>query len=127
MKFNFKTLAAFISLSALMTGCSNDAGNGSSPLLDTSGKTTVSADNSKDSASAPAEKNEGLTSPSAENVTCSVKLSDSGITVNGSGAKVSGKTVNIPPKRVIFALSFEPRCKVNPNGFINQMLLVHLD
>lgn len=95
MKFNFKTLAAFISLSTLMTGCSNDAGNGSSPLLDTSGKTTVSADNSKDPTSAPAEKNEGLTSPAAENVTCAVKLSDSGITVNGSGAKVSGKTVNI--------------------------------
>lgn len=84
MKFNFKTLAAFISLSALMTGCSNDAGSGSSPLLNTNDKTTVSV-----------EKNEGLTSPSAENVTCTVNLSDSGISVNGSGAKVSGKTVNI--------------------------------
>lgn len=84
MKFNFKTLAAFISLSALMTGCSNDTGSGSSPLLNTNDKTTVSAG-----------KNEGLTSPSAENVTCAVNLSDSGITVNGSGAKVSGKTVNI--------------------------------
>lgn len=85
MKFDFKTLAAFISLSAIMTGCANDStGSGSSPLLNTADKTTVSEES---------ESSKSSEAPAATD--CKITLSSDGASVNGNGAEFSDKTIRI--------------------------------
>ncbi len=85
MKMSFKTLAAFVSLSALMTGCTNDsAGGGSSPLLNVSDKTTVSTVSETETSSQ---------APSAAG--CTITLSENGAEIKGSGAAFSDKTIRI--------------------------------
>lgn len=85
MKFNFRTLAAFVTMSALMAGCSNEnTSGGSSPLLNSADKTTVSLSGGNEKV---------LDAPASTD--CKITLSDSGSAVNGNGAEVSDKTIKI--------------------------------
>ena len=87
MKFNFKTLAAFCAFSTMMTGCANDndiSNSSSSPLLSTADKTaSVNTSDEESELAVPVE------------TSCTVTFSDEKISVNGSGAVESDKTVKI--------------------------------
>lgn len=87
MKFNFKTLAAFCAFSTMMTGCANDndiSNSSSSPLLSTADKTaSVNTSDEESELAVPVE------------TSCTVTFSDEKITVKGSGAVESDKTVKI--------------------------------
>lgn len=109
MRFNFKTLAAFLTMSAMMTGCAKDdpASNVSSnsPLLNTSDKTVTAAD----------VVNSELNTAPAE-TSCTIKFEDDKIAVSGSGAEVSGKTVKITAAGVYELSGSCSDCKIEINA-----------
>lgn len=96
MKLNFKTLAAFLALSTVMTGCAKDdtASNGSSsPLLNTADKTSASAES--------IFENE---MPAPSEVDCKITFDNEKISSSGNGASISDKTVSIT-KSGVYELS----------------------
>lgn len=104
MKFNFKTLAAFCALSTALTGCTNDSptsDGSSSSALNTTDKTVLSA-SAESKTESKTESAVQISEP--EKANCTVTFAEDKITVAGSGANVSGKTVNIT-KSGVYELS----------------------
>lgn len=119
MKLNFKTLAAFMAVSALMTGCSKDdtASDGSKgSLLATTDSAVTSAGGSNNSADKSAET--GIASAPAElgETTCAVKFDSEGISVTGDGAKASGNVVSITRAGVYELSGNSSDCKIEINA-----------
>lgn len=112
MKFNFKTLAAFMALSTLMTGCSKDdtaSDNSGSSLLSTSDSAVTSEDGSGtitrvDMSAAPAETD------------CVIKFDSDGIFVTGNGAKVTNNVVSITKSGVYELSGSSSDCKIEINA-----------
>lgn len=115
MKFNFKTLAAFMAISTLLTGCSKDnnaSDNSGSPLLSTSKEAAASTGDSDtftivDVATAPAELGE---------TSCVIKFVSEGISVTGDGAKVSNNVVSITKSGVYELSGSSSDCKIEINA-----------
>lgn len=110
MKFNFKTLAAFVALSAVMTGCTNDdtsSSGTSSPLLNSTDKSSAN-DNSASVAevSIPEEVSE----PTASS--CSIVFEEDLISVAGDGAGVSDNIVKITKPGVYELSGSRSDCKI---------------
>lgn len=87
MKLSFKTLAAFIAVSSMMTGCAKDdtSADGSSvPQMSAESSIAVPDDSMKTDVVVDPGDVEGT-----------ITFSDDGITASGSGASVSGQTVKI--------------------------------
>lgn len=92
MKLSFKTLAAFIAVSSMMTGCANDdtAADGSSiPQMSAENSIAAPDDSTKDDS----PKMEVVVDPA--DIKGAITFSGDNITASGSGAAVSGKTVKI--------------------------------
>lgn len=108
MKFNFKTLAAFLALSTMMTGCSKDdtSSNGSlSPLLNTTDKTSASAESQvRNEIAAPTE------------IDCTISFDNEKIASSGNGAQVSDKTVKITKSGVYELSGSCLDCKIQINA-----------
>lgn len=110
MKFNFKTLAAFVALSTLMTGCSkDDTSDGTSPLL-------TSAENSATSAGGPGTVTVIDMEAAPAETDCVIKFEDDGISASGDGAKVTNNIVSIMKSGVYELSGSCSDCKLEINA-----------
>ena len=91
MKFNFKTLAAFMALSTVMTGCSKDntsSNSSGSPLM-------TSADNAVSDMGGSAESGAGEYDAALGATDCTIKFDNENISATGDGVKVNNNVVSI--------------------------------
>ena len=107
MKMNLKALAAILALTTVLTGCSK---NGTSS--DTSGV----LDSITDDTSSPAESEVTDKVEAPTQADCSIVFSEDKITASGSGAKVSGNTVNITKSGVYELSGSSSDCKIEINA-----------
>lgn len=112
MKFNFKTLAAFVALSTFMTGCSKDdtaSDSSGSPLL-------TSTDNAVTSKGV-ADGN-GAASIAAElaETDCTIKFENGSISASGDGVKVTNNIVSITKSGVYELSGSCSDCKIEINA-----------
>lgn len=114
MKLTFRTLAAFIAISAMMTGCSKDDGasNGASNPLVASTDKAVTSKGTVEITGGSAQTLDTVD----DETDCSVTFEEGKITAAGSGAAVSGNTVNIT-KAGVYELSGScSDCKITINA-----------
>ncbi|MDE6728049.1 MAG: carbohydrate-binding domain-containing protein, partial [Oscillospiraceae bacterium] len=115
MKLSFKTLAAFVAVSAMMTGCSknDNASNGSSNPLIGSTDNTVTSGNVVEITGGSAER---LDTVDAE-TDCKITFEDEGpIFFSGSGVSVTNNTVNITKSGVYELSGSCSDCKITINA-----------
>lgn len=125
MKFNFKTLAAFCALSTALTGCTKDSSpsdGSSSPILNTTDKTVVSAGGDTENKTESTVK---ITEP--ESVDCTVTFAEDKITSSGNGASVLGKTVNITKSGVYEFSGTCGGCNIKINAGKNDRITLLLN
>lgn len=109
MKFNFRTLAAFVAMSAMMTGCAKDdtsSSGTSSPLLNTSNKSQTNEIDSISEVKIP------VNSDTPDAAGCTIKFEDGKITAEGSGATISNNTVKISKSGVYELSGSSSDCKI---------------
>lgn len=119
MKFNFKTIAAFMAISALMTGCSkDDTSDGSkSSLLATTDSAVTSAGGSNNSDGKFVEPGvAGAVPAELGETTCVIKFLSEGISVTGDGAKVNNNVVSITKSGVYELSGSASDCKIEINA-----------
>lgn len=106
MKFNFKTIAAFMAISALMTGCSKDgtaSDNSGSPLLATTDSAATSASGVV-AANVAAELGE---------TDCTITFADAGpFLFSGNGVSQTNQTVSITKSGVYELVGSCSNCKI---------------
>lgn len=118
MKCTFKSIVAFMAISALMTGCSKDDTNSSDgSLLATTDSAVTSAGDSANSNNS-AEKSGVIASTPAElgETNCVIKFDSEGISVTGDGAKPAGNIVSITKSGVYELSGSSSDCKIEINA-----------
>lgn len=108
MKFNFKTLAAFMAVSALMTGCSkDDTSDGSKTSL------LNSADNAVSSVGSSAGTSAEEFNTSLAETDCTITFADAGpFLFSGSGVSQTNQTVSITKPGVYELSGSCSNCKI---------------
>ena len=112
MKFNFKTLAAFMALSTVMTGCSKDdtsSNTSGNPLLTSTNNAVSNMGNSPESGTGEFDQTLGETD-------CVIKFDDESISASGDGAKVSNNIVSITKPGVYELSGSCSDCKIEINA-----------
>lgn len=118
MKFTFKTLAAFVALSTVMTGCSKDdtsSDSSAGTLLTSADNTSASAESSTGSAGYAGNGADEFNTSLAE-TDCTIKFENGSISASGDGAKVTNNVVSITRSGVYELSGSCSDCKIEINA-----------